>query len=143
MKTLLKKLVICLLWLSGAAQAHTQITSVQPGAFAALASPATVELTLNEAVDLHFATLKVYPLPAGITDKLGLNRAAAALLKSALKSKNDADLRVNLAAPDSGQSSRIVVKLQPHLKAGPYALLWRILSDDGHIVTGYSVFVVK
>lgn len=136
-----KRLILPLL-LAGFAQAHTAVTGITPAAFAVVSAPGSVSLTLNEAVDLHFATVKVYPLP-GMGDKLSLNRAAAALAKSALNAKNDAAQRADAGGMLHGTADKITLPLKPNLKAGNYALMWRILSDDGHVVTGQSVFVVK
>ncbi|GAA5500762.1 copper resistance protein C [Deinococcus xinjiangensis] len=137
----MKKYLMLALLLGGFASAHTQITSLSPAAGATVTAPKTVTLTLSEAVDQKFVTIKVYPIKAA-GDLLTLNRAAAALAKTALGSKNDASARVDMAQPKSGMAQTLSVPLKP-LKAGTYAIMWRLLSDDGHVVSGQSVFKVK
>lgn len=130
------------LLLSSPALAHTAVTSVQPGAHASVRAPTAVTVTVSEAIPLKFATFKVYPLPVG-GDRLTLNRAAATLAKTVVGAKNDAAQRADLWRGGEGQRALIHVPLKPRLKAGAYALLWRFLSADGHVVSGQSVFYVK
>ena len=127
--------------LSSSALAHTAVTSIQPGAHQTVSAPKAVSMSFNEAIPLKFATFRVYPLPAG--DKPSLDRAAAALTKTALLNKADLGGRVDTWAGGSGQAAAVKVPLKPGLKAGAYALVWRFLSDDGHVVTGQSVFHVR
>ena len=139
MKKLTKLFLV--LALSSSALAHTAVTSIQPGAHQTVTVPKVVSMSFNEAIPLKFATFKVFPLPAG--DKLSLNRAAAALTKTALLDRADADRRADTWAGGSGDATGVRVPLKPDLKAGAYALVWRFLSDDGHVVTGQSVFYVR
>ena len=135
-------LVASLLLLSGLARAHTAVTGVVPAAHASVTAPKNVEIKFNEPVDLHFATFKVYALHVQ-ADKLALNRAAATLAKKVLKAKDDARQRADLFVPSSETSNHVVVPLKTNLPNGSYVLMWRVLSADGHIVTGQSVFLIR
>lgn len=135
-------LLLAVLLLSGQALAHTAVTGIVPAAHASVTAPTNVEIKLNEAIDLHFATFKVYPLNVQ-GDKLALNRAAATLAKTALKARNDAAQRVDQFKSGGGTTDHVVIPLKSKLAPGPYVFMWRVLSADGHIVTGQSVFQVK
>ncbi len=137
MRTLLAALL-----LSATASAHTAVTAVTPAAFATVNAPRAVQLSFSEPVDLHFASVKVYALGA-TGDHAALNRAAETLLKTALGARDDAAQRADTAPRLTGLAARLSLPLRPDLKPGNYAVLWRILSDDGHVVTGQSVFSVK
>lgn len=134
-------LCVLLLALGTSALAHTAVTGIRPAAHATVSQPKAVQLEFSEAIPLRFATFKVYPLPAG--DKLSLNRAAKALLNTALNAKNDASARADAWAGGKGTALSLSLPLKPNLKAGAYAVLWRFVSEDGHVVTGQSVFHVK
>lgn len=133
---------LTLLTLVSSAAAHTAILGLNPAPHSRVTAPKMVTIKLNEAVPLQFATFKVYPLSAS-GNKLSVNRAAAALAKTALNAKNDASQRADLYAPAGGTANIINVPLKAGLKAGAYALLWRFLSEDGHVVSGQSVFYVQ
>lgn len=138
----MRKLLLAALLLSATASAHTAVTAVTPAAFATVSAPRAVQLSFSEPIDLHFATVKVYPLKV-TGDHPALNRAAETLLKTALGAKDDAAQRADTAPKLSGMGAKLSLPLKPGLKPGNYAVLWRILSDDGHVVTGQSVFSVK
>lgn len=143
----MKKLILPLLLGLSTALAHTAITSVTPGEGKTVSAPRQVVITFNEPVSLRFSTFKVYPL--GVSgDTLSVNRAAAKLAKSVIGLKNDdqarADHRLSGAASTSTvNTSTVTLPLKDHLKSGSYVVMWRILSEDGHPVTGQYVFRVK
>lgn len=134
--------VLAAFLLTPCAAAHTAVTSTVPASQATITAPRNVEIAFNEAVDLHFATFKVYPLKAQ-GDKLALNRAAATLAKSALKARNDQAQRADQFTPQYGTTAKVSVPLKSGLAKGPYVFMWRVLSGDGHIVTGQSVFTIR
>lgn len=138
----MRLLSFVILSLFSAAWAHTAVTSVTPGAFAIVTAPAAVQIKLNEPVDLHFATFKVYPLKVS-GDKLALNRAAATLAKTALKARADEDLRADTWKKQTGTTSNVSIPLKQNLLSGAYVIMWRLLSGDGHVISGQSVFSVK
>lgn len=133
------------LLLGGPAAAHTAVTGVQPGAHAVISRPEAVVLTFSEPVALRFATFAVYPLPAG--DRASLNRAAARLLKAPPESATRADTWASgsgaTGTRPTGSARRVAVPLKPALAPGAYAVVWRVLSGDGHVVSGQSVFTVR
>lgn len=119
----------------GAAFAHTQVTAVTPRANARVTAPKTVTLTFDEPINLRFATFKVVPLPAGADVE---QTAAAALAR-----RDDAALRADTAPALSGMAARVQLPLHAGLKPGAYLIVWRVVSDDGHPVSGHSVFWVQ
>ena len=138
----MKKHLVLAAFLTTAASAHTAVTSISPAAFASVSAPKAVELSFSEPVDLHFCTFKVYPLKS-VGNQAALNRAAADLSKSALSAKNDEAERADLAPKLSGMAAKLTLPLKPKLPHGAYAVFWRLLSEDGHVVSGQSVFNVK
>lgn len=137
----MKNLILPLL-LSGTALAHTEVVGMTPAAHATVTAPQSVTLTLSEPIDLHFATFKVYPLNAK-GDPSVLNRAATTLAQSVLNVKGDEAKRSDRAKSLTGLAAKVSLPLKPNLGAGNYVVMWRILSDDGHVVTGQSVFAIK
>lgn len=128
--------LILLATLSPSALAHTEVTSVTPASRSVVAAPRTVTLMFSEPVELRFSTFRVMAVPAGKTPSV-----AAAL---ALDAKADPARLASL--PLTGGASlaaRVSLPLKPGLKAGPYVIAWKILSEDGHPVTGYSTFRLK
>lgn len=119
----------------GAAQAHTEVTGTTPAANARVRAPDRVVLNFSEPINLRFSTFKVLPLPAG-ADAAGA--AAAALAR-----KTGAAPRADTASPLSGLAARVTLPLRPDLRPGAYLIVWRLLSDDGHPVSGHSVFHVR
>ncbi|WP_241191193.1 copper resistance CopC family protein [Deinococcus psychrotolerans] len=121
--------------LIGTALAHTQVTKVVPAQGSSVTAPSAVALTLNEPINLRFSTFKVYALPAG-TD-------AATFTKTKINLKDDAEARADAYSSSSNMAAKLSIPLQSHLKAGQYVVMWRILSDDGHPVSGQSTFSIK
>ncbi|WP_216317670.1 copper resistance CopC family protein [Deinococcus aestuarii] len=119
----------------GSALAHTEVTSVTPAANARVAAPKTVTLTFSEPIHLRFSTLKVVPLPTGADPT---QTAAAALTR-----RDDAPSRADTAPALNGMAARVTLPLRPGLKPGAYLIAWRLLSEDGHPVSGHSVFHVR
>lgn len=117
------------------ALAHTEVMAIVPAEHASVPAPKTVQLTLSEPVNLRFCTFRVMGIPAGKT------AAQAALL--ALSARRGAAQLVNLDANSSGLAAKVSLSLKTPLKAGPYVVAWKLLSDDGHPVTGFSAFTVK
>lgn len=119
----------------GTALAHTGVTSVTPAAKARVAAPQAVTLTFSEPINLRFSTFKVVPLPAGAD--------AAKAAATALAAKNDAATRADTAPTLTGLAARVRLPLRAGLKAGSYLIVWRLLSEDGHPVSGHSLFHVR
>jgi copper transport protein len=55
----------------------------------------------------------------------------------------DSHGRSVLAGPAKRQGSRaIVIPLKPNLARGPYSVRWRVVSNDGHLISGVMAFAV-
>ena len=107
----------CVALLLGAAPAfaHTRLESSDPGDKSSVdAAPASVSLTFNEAISAEFATLSVVG-PDGTNYQSGPVSAA------------------------NGQVSTAVSPLGP---AGVYEIGYRVVSDDGHPVSGKVSFTL-
>lgn len=133
----MKRIVCILLVLSSLSVtfAHSKVLSISPRSHATVEAPKQVSIKLNEKVKLKFCQLKVYRLEA-TGNKLALNRAAAQVAKTGKAPK----MKVNFA--QQGKSETLKASVEK-LAAGRYVMAWRILSSDGHIVRGHSVFKVK
>ncbi|BDP41418.1 copper resistance protein [Deinococcus aetherius] len=128
-------LPLALLGTLGLALAHTEVTSVTPGPQAAVAAPRSVLLRFSEPIELRFSTFRVMTLPTGKTPE------AAAKLALALGA--DAPELANTPFTARSLAAQLALPLKPGLKSGTYVVAWKILSDDGHPVTGQSVFRVR
>ncbi len=133
-----------LLALSTSAYAHTEVLTILPAQNAVIHTLKAVNLTFSEPIDLHFSTFKVYPLAAK-GNKTALNFAAETLSKTALNAKNDTLKRIDIIKTPENMlmAAKVSISLKPNLKVGNYVVMWRILSDDGHVITGQSVFSIK
>ncbi|WP_261663808.1 copper resistance CopC family protein [Deinococcus sp. Marseille-Q6407] len=117
------------------AGAHTSITGMQPAANSVVSAPASVTLRFDEPVNLRYSIFKVYPLPAG--------QSAAELTRRVITARGDEAARADRYQPRSGHSQGVTVPLKAGLKPGQYVMMWRLMSADGHPVTGQSVFRVR
>jgi copper resistance protein C len=107
----------CVALLLGAAPAfaHTRLESSDPGDKSSVdTAPASVSLTFNEAISAEFATLSVVG-PDGTNYQSGQVSAS------------------------NGQVSTAVSPLGP---AGVYEIGYRVVSDDGHPVSGKVAFTL-
>ena len=99
--------------LPGAALAHTHLMRSDPADQAALAqSPRAATLVFAEPVTL-----------------------------TALRIESAAGLRQDIKPLPAGAKAELSVAL-PALQPGHYTLRWRVLSDDGHVVSGQIRFSV-
>ncbi|MFN8034929.1 MAG: copper resistance protein CopC [Acidimicrobiia bacterium] len=98
--------------------AHASLDSSSPGAGQTVAeSPASVELSFDESVQVGLGGMKVF-------DSSGH------------------ELDTSSPRHPGDDPSRVSVGL-PHLRAGSYVVTWRVLSDDSHPVRGAFVFNVE
>lgn len=128
-------LMLALLVLPGAALAHTAVTSVVPARGAVVPAPAAVTLNFSEPVELRFSTVRVMAVAAGQTPE-----AAA---KLALAARPETSTLVSRPPTTAGLAARLSVPLKTGLKPGLYVIAWRLLSEDGHTVSGLSTFRVR
>jgi copper transport protein len=104
--------------LPGSASAHAYLVRTVPAASVVLSSPPrTVQLTYDEAVEPSFAIISV-------TDAAGQQETTGPVHRSP-------------ADPDT-----LVVPLRRNLPEGWYLIFWRVISVDGHPVSGAFTFAV-
>lgn len=118
-----------------AALAHSAMTSIVPAPNATVTAPKTVTVKFSEPLELRFSTFRVMAVPAGKTAQ-----AAATL---ALAQQADSPRVVSLPLSRTDMAAQISVPLKSNLKPGLYVVAWKILSGDGHPVSGHSTFRVK
>jgi copper transport protein len=107
-------------WLTPAApaSAHAYLVKTVPAASQELnASPPTIQLTYDEAVEPRFALISV-------TSAAGRQETTGPVQRSQ-------------ADPDT-----LTVPLRPHLPEGWYLIYWRAISVDGHPVQGAFTYAV-
>lgn len=132
----MKKMLTLLLALTlSTATAHTAVTSLTPAANATVTAPKTVALTFSEPIELRFCTFRVMAIPAGKT--------AQDTATLALAEKADSAKLASLPFKAGDMAARLTLPLRPGLKPGGYVVAWKILSEDGHPVSGLSTFQVK
>ncbi|MFC5847264.1 copper resistance CopC family protein [Deinococcus petrolearius] len=117
------------------ALAHTAVTSVTPALNASVPAPSSVQLRFSEPVELRFSTFRVMAVPAGLTPQAA---ATAALAEQA-----DSARLASLPPERAVLAARLTLPLKAGLKAGAYVVAWKLLSEDGHPVTGLSTFRVR
>lgn len=139
----MRALALALLLLAPApALAHASLQAARPAEGATAVAPTEVLLRFSEGVQLRFSTFKVYPLPRGESPAAD-RRAAAALRERVIALRGDAARRADTGAEHfRGQTNEVRVALRENLPPGAYALMWRVLSEDGHAVQGQLVFYV-
>jgi len=107
-----------LLWVPSA-MAHAVVETIVPADGARLAqSPPEVRITFSETVQLLQAR------DADVVTATGGSVASAA------------------AQVPADNAQQVVIPLQPRLASGTYTARWRVVSADGHIVGGASVFAI-
>jgi methionine-rich copper-binding protein CopC len=119
----------------GTASAHTTVLSITPTANSRVAAPKEVVVKFSEPIELRFSTFRVLELDVGVRPEDGA-RAALAL-------KPDAPELASQPVTARTLAALLRIPLKPNLKAGAYVVAWKILSEDGHPVTGHSIFTVK
>ena len=117
------------------ALAHTAVTSIPPALNTSVPAPRSVQLKFSEPIKLRFSTFRVMAVPAGTT--------LPAAVTAALAEKADSPKVVSLPLERTPLAAQLILPLKADLKAGTYVVAWKILSEDGHPVTGSSTFKVK
>jgi methionine-rich copper-binding protein CopC len=152
----------------GAAYAYAELVSSSPARGATLSEPPSeVRLHFSEGITLESGLFKVYPLPveaarastemgaahqestaatggAAMPADAGKNaalEAAATLVAQVLPLQNDADARVDTGLRAEGTT--LTLDLQEALPPGDYVVMWRALSEDGHLIQDFFTFVYE
>jgi len=141
----------CLAGLASAS-AHSHLSASTPAdGTTVTAAPIAVELDFTEPVQAAYSLFEALPLPvpfaAGETApqlSARVHDLASQLSDEVLAKKVDAKTRVDTGvAPSRGTTDTVDVKLQDGLQAGYYVIVWRVLSEDGHVTHGVVVFRVR
>ena len=117
------------------ATAHTAVSSITPALNAVVAAPRAVQLKFSEPIELRFSTFRVMAIPAG--------QSVEAAAKLALAEKADSGRLVSRPLSAATTAAQLSIALKANLTSGQYVIAWKILSEDGHPVTGQSTFRVK
>ncbi|MDP9464531.1 MAG: copper resistance protein CopC [Actinomycetota bacterium] len=98
------------------ASAHAGLEVSSPSANAVLeVGPATIVLDFNEAVDAELANIELYDQTATL---------------------------IPLGVPESVTDATVMQASVPTIGDGVYVVVWRVPSDDGHVVNGVFSFQV-
>lgn len=142
-------LILALLAGLASASAHSHLSASSPADGSTVTTaPATVELDFTEPVQVRYSVFDALPLPvpfkAGETPSELSKRVqtlASQLSDKALSNKVDAGLRVDTGvSPAKGATDKVALNLESGLKPGYYVVVWRVLSQDGHVTHGAVVF---
>lgn len=149
LKTCLRALLGVVLVVGASASAHAVLAESTPAAGAVVdASPSEIELRFSEGVEVDFSVFRVLRLDAEVDlsaddAQMRLNGLAAALLGPYLAGAEAHDEEVALEAHAvEGTRSEVVLELADELVPGHYVVMWRVLSEDTHIIDGHIVFTV-
>lgn len=129
--------------MSGVAYGHAYMDKSTPAEGATVTEwPSQVHLAFTEPIEVRSSVFKVYPLDAeGIDNPLQLNAKARALFEQVLPLRRDEDDRFDAGVVAGGATAdEISIALQEEAPAGTYVVMWRVLSVDTHVVSGYYVF---
>lgn len=135
--------LVLLAGLPGIAHGHAYLGSSTPAEGSTVTEwPEHVRLHFTEPVEVRASTFKVYPLDAeGIDDPLQLNAKARMLFEEVLPLRRDEKDRLDVAVtPTRATAEEIVIQLPEDGKPGTYIAMWRVLSIDTHITSGFYVF---
>lgn len=106
------------LWLPAGASAHAVLTSTTPARDARLdAAPARVEASFNEAVSSSFGALRVFD-------------------------SGGREVQDGATVHPGSAANRIAVPLREGIPDGSYTATYRVISADGHVVSGGWSFTV-
>ncbi|GAA0134828.1 copper transporter YcnJ [Paenibacillus sp. YSY-4.3] len=118
-KALTALMLCCLLFsLPASVSAHAYVVASSPGENEVLeGAPASVSITFNEPIEKAFHSIQV-------TDPSGQQAA-------------NGESRI-----DDANSARLIADLKPDLPNGIYTVNYKVLSSDGHTVTGTFPFII-
>lgn len=142
-------LALGLLAAMASASAHSHLAASTPSDGSTVGeAPTRVELTFTEPVQVAYSLFEALPLP--VPDRSGetpsqrdkrVHELASQLSDRALAGKADSKARVDTGVtPAKGATEKVSVALRQHLPPGYYVLVWRVLSEDGHVTHGVVVF---
>lgn len=143
----MKRVLLTLFLLVGAASAHSELERASPGQGAVVtALPREVVLEFSEPLELAFSTFKVYPLGADLaeTDAQRLGGLAGALVGDVLSARGDEAARADAGVVKGERTgARVVLALKADLGPGHYVVMWRGPSVDTHTSSGFYLFTYR
>lgn len=131
-----------LLAASGNAQAHAHLRAADPPeAIQGNGALQEVRLVFSEPVVARFSSFRAFRLTlpeSGVRNLTQLNTLASELSVETRDSiHQEVELHVDLPA----QTAEVALHSVEPLPAGAYAVVWRVLSVDGHATSGFHTFV--
>jgi copper resistance protein C len=134
---------IAALMVMGFAVAGEGLRVSEPASGSVLKTPPRfVTLNFKEAIEPHRSQFRAYHLEVGANlEPTGINRAAAALVASALAGKLESAERLDDGALYGERSAvSVQVKLKPILRPGVYVVLWRTFTASERFEDGFITF---
>ncbi|AGA34400.1 copper resistance protein CopC [Thioalkalivibrio nitratireducens DSM 14787] len=126
----------------GTADAHAHLRAAEPPeAIVDAAGLREIRLVFSEPVVGRFSTFRAFRLSLpenGIRNLTQLNTLASEL---EVDTEESVHHEVELESDLSSQSAEVTLHSDEPLPAGAYAVVWRVLSVDGHTTTGFHAFV--
>ncbi len=144
-------LALLLLAALGVASAHAHLQASTPAADALIAAadaPTVISLEFTEGVELAFSTFRLVRIeneldPTEATYAMRLNALGAQKASEVLASRAEVEGEVAVSLePTRGTLESFELHLAEPLPAGSYALVWRVLSVDTHIIEEFITFTV-
>lgn len=135
----------------GVASAHAHLAASVPAAdsvVAAADAPSVITLEFTEGVELAFSTFKLVPIEHTLdvedpTFSMRLNALAAQIASEALTARGEVEGEIAFKLqPARGTEEKFELRLNEPLAPGSYALIWRVLSVDTHIIEEFITFTV-
>ncbi len=150
MRALPRALTGLLIAVLATASAHAVLTTSEPEDGAVLtASPETLLLSFTEGVEVDFSVFRLVRLDAEVdlsadNARLRLNGLASAVVGPYLGGAPGGEEEAAVEAVSvEGDRSQVKLTLSEPLSPGHYVLMWRVLSEDTHVVDGHIVFSVE
>jgi methionine-rich copper-binding protein CopC len=128
----------------GVAFAHSKFKTSSPKDGSTIkAAPSSVKIDFDSGVDTKFGIFKVYRLEQPPTSPAAIETAVEKMADAMIAKKNDASARADAGAVNKGMSRTLEIKLKPKLQPGVYAVMWRAVGEDTHVIEGSMWFKYK
>ena len=135
----------------GVVSAHAHLSGSTPATdsiIAAADSPSTITLEFSEGVELGFSSFKLVPVEHELdvdadTYTMRLNALAAQIAGEVLAVRGEVEGEIAFELqPARGTVEKFELRFEEPLAPGSYALIWRVLSVDTHIIEEFITFTV-
>ncbi len=128
----------------GGALAHSKFkTSFPKDSSTIKVMPGSVKIEFNSGIDTQFGIFKIYRLEKPPTNTQAIEAAVEKLADTILPKKNDASARADVGAVNKGMTKGLEIKLKAKLQPGVYAVMWRAVGEDTHVIKGSMWFKYK